>query len=205
MQSFSLGEGVNISYRVGDHLMAVEDGRVCSTRSLARVPGRLVVEARIDWITPSKLHVSLPETQILVKGECIVLPRTCHKLERYVQLAPWEQENGEPGAPFEWKQQPFYPRVRGRWFAAPKAAYYNSEAWAAYSHHLEEQPEPPRDIVLEQCAQMLGIGCDADRREISAAFRSRVKQVHPDFGGTPDEFQKLLAARNTLLVKRSNL
>ena len=94
--------------------------------------------------------------------------------------------------------------MRGRWCAARKATYYNRDAWEAYSHHIVETPHRPKDIVLERCARELGVECDADRREISAAFRLKVKQVHPDFGGTPDEFQRLLAARNTLLVKRSS-
>ncbi|MEM7224010.1 MAG: J domain-containing protein [Pseudomonadota bacterium] len=151
------------------------------------------------------MHVSLPETQVLINGEAVILPRTCHKLDRYPDLAPWEQSNGDEGAPCEWKQQPFFPKVRGRWCSSPKATFYNEDAWTAYSHHITDESEAPKDIVLEQCAQVLGVNSDANRKQISAAFRLKVKQVHPDFGGTPDEFQKLLAARNTLLVKCSRV
>ena len=201
---FSWAGDVNISYRVGDQLVAVENGQVRWTGRSPRVPARLVVQARIEWITTSKIHICLPESQVLINGDVVVLPRITHKLDRHIKQAPWENQGGEPGAPCEWKHQPFYPKIRGRWCTAQKATYYNYDAWKAYSHFITEEPHQPKDIVLERCAQELGVEYNADRKEIGAAFRLKAKQVHPDFGGSPDEFQRLLAARNTLLVKCSN-
>ena len=83
------------------------------------------------------------------------------------------------------------------------ATYYTQEAWQAYSHLIGDGPQQSRDIVRERCAKLLGVDSAASRKEITAAFRLRVKEVHPDFGGSPDEFQKLIAARNTMLVKCS--
>ena len=161
----------------------------------------MVIKARIEWLTSSKIHIGLPESQVVINGETVVLPRTTLKLDRYIQLAPWERQTGEPGSPWEWKRQAFYPKVRGRWYTAEMATYYNYEAWSVYNHHIHETPEPPRDRALEHHAQMLGIESGANRTEINAAFRSMAKKVHPDFGGTPDRFHQLLVARNSLLVK----
>ena len=182
--------------------MAVEYGQFWPIHQSPRIPQRLVITARVDWISAAAIHVTLPEVRVVMDGEAVILPSTRHKLDRFVHQMPWEQNGSEPGAPCEWKDQPFYPRVGGRWCTAATATYYNADAWRAYSHFFKAAPEPPRDIALERCARMLGIDTDAGRKEINAAFRVKVKKVHPDFGGTPLEFQQLLAARNTLLVRR---
>ncbi|MFB9805552.1 ferredoxin Fer [Haladaptatus pallidirubidus] len=41
---------------------------------------------------------------------------------------------------------------------------------------------------------ILGIDADADDAEIVAAYRQRVKEAHPDVGGTAREFQRIKAA-----------
>ena len=168
-----------------------------------RSPNRLVVEARIEWLTAAQIHVALPETQIVVGGEPIDLPRTSVKLDRCFDQAPWERQNGAADAPVRWRDQPFYPMVRGRWYAAKSATYYNRDAWQAYSWGVDDTSRPPKDPVLDRCARVLGVDQDASRKEIGMAFRVKAKLVHPDFGGTPDAFQELLNARNTLLVKCS--
>jgi curved DNA-binding protein CbpA len=42
--------------------------------------------------------------------------------------------------------------------------------------------------------EVLGVAPDADAAEIDAAYRRRVKEVHPDQGGSVDEFQRVRAA-----------
>ena len=45
---------------------------------------------------------------------------------------------------------------------------------------------------------VLGIGTDADQAEVEAAYRRRVKETHPDQGGSAREFQEVRAAYEEL-------
>ena len=47
--------------------------------------------------------------------------------------------------------------------------------------------------------RLLGVPENADRLEIIAGFRRRLREVHPDLGGTSAETILLLRARDTLL------
>ncbi len=46
--------------------------------------------------------------------------------------------------------------------------------------------------------RLLGLGADADRTQVDAAFRSLARRHHPDRGGDPSHFRLLLEARATL-------
>lgn len=41
------------------------------------------------------------------------------------------------------------------------------------------------------CLQELGLGTNCTREEVYTAYRQRVKQVHPDLGGSERDFQRL--------------
>jgi ferredoxin len=46
--------------------------------------------------------------------------------------------------------------------------------------------------------EVLGVGDDADERELVEAYRRRVKEAHPDHGGTMDSFREVKAAYEEL-------
>ena len=179
----------------------MECGRDGPQKLETRSPDRLVVEARIEWLAASQLHVAPAGMRSRGWRRAGCPAPTHHKLNRAAALAPWERQAGEPGAPWEWKRQPFYPKVHGRWCTAETASYYNKDAWTVFNHHIRDAAPPPGDPALEHHAQLLGIATGAGRREINAAFRVMAKKLHPDFGGTHDQFQRLLDARDSLLVK----
>lgn len=54
--------------------------------------------------------------------------------------------------------------------------------------------------MMTDCYTMLGLRRDATRTEILAAFRMKSKDCHPDQGGNPEEFRRLLAAKNAALA-----
>lgn len=47
--------------------------------------------------------------------------------------------------------------------------------------------------------EVLGVDADADEREVVAAYRRRVKEVHPDHGGSQAEFGRVKEAYEALL------
>jgi len=52
---------------------------------------------------------------------------------------------------------------------------------------------------VESPFDVLGVDADAEEAEIERAFRRRVKETHPDQGGSTREFRKVHAAREHLL------
>lgn len=64
---------------------------------------------------------------------------------------------------------------------------------------------PPADDETEVVAgrqpahEVLGVERDANDAEIRAAARERIKETHPDHGGSEAEFQRVQEARETLL------
>ncbi|MFP8889328.1 ferredoxin Fer [Natrialbaceae archaeon A-CW2] len=54
---------------------------------------------------------------------------------------------------------------------------------------------------MESPFDVLGIDTDADHDDIERAFRRRIKEVHPDQGGSVEEFRLVHAAREQLLSK----
>lgn len=57
------------------------------------------------------------------------------------------------------------------------------------------------DIVAGQrpAHEVLGVDADADRDEIVNAYREQVAKTHPDNGGDPEEFKRVVRAKETLL------
>jgi len=186
--------------RVGDQLVAVENFGFMAAGENVRLPRKLIVEARIVWLTSDSMHLRLPEVDILFNAERVRLPATTLKLPR--QPAPprhggtWRQRNGDA----EWPCRPFYRPFRGRCYTDKKADYYPWEAWSKFEEHLVgARLQRPMDPERRRLAQQLGVDADADREAVNAAFRLRIKSVHPDVGGNPEAFQSLVQLRNALL------
>jgi len=47
--------------------------------------------------------------------------------------------------------------------------------------------------------RVLGVDSDASEREVRDAYRERLKEVHPDHGGTPAEFKRVKNAKEAML------
>ena len=63
-------------------------------------------------------------------------------------------------------------------------------------------PAPAREAMsLEDARSILGVGPDATREEIQAAYRRLMERVHPDKGGAAGLAAQLNAARDRLLRK----
>ena len=54
---------------------------------------------------------------------------------------------------------------------------------------------------MESPSSVLGVGDDADEEEIEAAYRKRVKEAHPDHGGSVDEFVAVRTAYEQLKAR----
>jgi hypothetical protein len=54
----------------------------------------------------------------------------------------------------------------------------------------DEEPVAPVETAFAE----LGLPTDADLPDVKAAYRRKVKEVHPDQGGDPDEFQRVREA-----------
>lgn len=61
--------------------------------------------------------------------------------------------------------------------------------------------DPTDDAAISEAREILGVGPDATREEIQAAYGRLIRAVHPDAGGTSGLAARLNAARDTLLKK----
>lgn len=58
-------------------------------------------------------------------------------------------------------------------------------------------PPPSVDESVSRAFDRLGLAPNADEAEIQAAYRDRIKQVHPDQGGSEAEFKRIQEAYTT--------
>ena len=61
---------------------------------------------------------------------------------------------------------------------------------------VEDVPAPD-DAAVSRAFARLGVDADADVDAVEAAYRERVKAVHPDQGGDPEEFRAVREAYET--------
>jgi hypothetical protein len=62
------------------------------------------------------------------------------------------------------------------------------------------RPGQPEPMPLDEACALLKLDLDYTPLMVMAAFRREAKKVHPDVGGTADQFRLLLAARARLLA-----
>ena len=189
-----------MSLRVGDTIVAEEDGLFWPFQGSPRVPQRLTVEARVVWVTSKAVCIKLPRTRVTLDGKPVLLPETRRELDRYRAQFSWTRQRVEPGEPSEWRDKPFYPQVAGQWAAAETATYYSAAAWSAYQGLFQEAMARPKEDGFSPHARLLGVGDMASREEVIAAFRAKAKIAHPDSGGDPEDFRRLVVARDLLLA-----
>lgn len=69
---------------------------------------------------------------------------------------------------------------------------------SAFYLKREENGGRPRDLPVSarthQALDLLGLAWPCDSEELKATYRRRSKEVHPDIGGSPEEFRRLQAA-----------
>jgi hypothetical protein len=61
-------------------------------------------------------------------------------------------------------------------------------------------PPPSLRMPLAEAMALLGVRENYTKDDVLAAFRRKVKKAHPDLGGTPEMFRKLVEARDRLLA-----
>lgn len=92
-----------------------------------------------------------------------------------------------------------YVGVRGGWGSAIVLAIIG--LWLAASTR-KPSPVPPSAMArmsADEARRILGVGPDAGREEIQAAYTRLMRAVHPDKGGTAGLAAQLNAARDRLL------
>ena len=192
--------------RIGDHLMAEEDGGFWPFRESPRQPQRLIVKVGVVWISSNVIRIKLPRTKVMLSGKVVTLPETKRDLPRQAPQFSWRTNRAEFMEASEWHDQLFYPKVQGMRAAAEKAHYYTEAAWRIYRSAWEGRDEPkaasvpPNSTALNTHAKLLGLTIEANREQVVAAFREKAMAAHPDHGGNPTDFRQLVEARDALLA-----
>lgn len=91
-----------------------------------------------------------------------------------------------------------YAGVRGAW--APGIVLLVIGLWlAASARKTGRAPPPSGRMSLDEARRILGVGPEATRAEIQAAYTRLMRMAHPDKGGTAGLAAQLNAARDRLL------
>ena len=191
-----------MTHRAGDILIAEEESGFAFTDQGERLPPRLQVEADITWIDRNDLWVRLPEVQLVFEDQAFMLPSKKIKLPRRSKAFSWRTQAFEPVEASSWEAAPFYAPFKGRRVTMGRANYYAKDAWDDRQRSLGAVPEALPSAGLAGYAAYLGVDLDANRDQVLEAFRLKVKKLHPDAGGDPEDFKRLLLAREALLLGR---
>src|SRR5215831_7235153 len=60
---------------------------------------------------------------------------------------------------------------------------------------------PAADLEILRAAILLGVSIDASADEIRSAFRTRLREIHPDHGGDAEATRRLIAARDLMMER----
>ena len=191
-----------MTIRVGEVLVAQENASVPLTLETERLPARLTVEAAVVWVDSKILWIRLPEARVILQGQRILLPATKVKLAVMTRQFSWRNQEFEACEARIWEGAAFYGRINGQMPTAKKATYYTREAWDEHLRSLGDLPRAQAAGSLAAHAVRLGVALEASREEVVEAFRAKAKAAHPDAGGDPEEFRRLLEAREALLLEK---
>lgn len=92
------------------------------------------------------------------------------------------------------------PRRNGaRWAGQRRDRRRRGEPWDA-DQRGRRGSSPPTDAGMprDRARRILGVGPDADADAVRAAYRRKVKETHPDRGGSSDAFQRVTEAYEAL-------
>ena len=86
------------------------------------------------------------------------------------------------------------------------AALITGAIWVYWGKPKAKQARPvaPPPVPEDEARAILGVGSDASEDEIRAAHRRLVTALHPDKGGSVELTRRINAARDRLLLRRSN-
>jgi len=191
-----------MSHRVGDILIAQESSGSSTALHSKRLPARLTVEAEITWIDRKDLWVRLPEARVVFADQTLRLPSSKIKLARQTEAFSWRSQAFETVEATSWDAAPFYGRLKGQKVTQSQASYYTRAAWTEHERSLGDLPQKRPLDGLAAYAACLGVALDASRDQVLAAFRLKAKAAHPDAGGNPEDFNRLLVAREALLLEK---
>ena len=91
-----------------------------------------------------------------------------------------------------------YAGVRGAW--EPAIVLVVLGLWlAASTRQTAPAPPPTNRMSADEARRLLGVGPEATRAEIQAAYARLMRVAHPDKGGTAGLAAQLNAARDRLL------
>lgn len=74
------------------------------------------------------------------------------------------------------------------------------EMWQDRYGHAAGGVPPVMQMPLAEAVALLGVPADYTSDDVIAAFRREAKKVHPDVGGTAEQFRALVEARARLLA-----
>lgn len=86
---------------------------------------------------------------------------------------------------------------RGGWLLS--AALGGGGLWLITASRIRPAPAPTDQLSEAEARALLGVGPQATRAEIQAAWRRLMARAHPDQGGTEGLAARLNAARDRLL------
>jgi len=95
--------------------------------------------------------------------------------------------------------------LRGGWI--PSLVLIGLSAWLAQSSRpaSASPPHPKSGMSLREAREILGVGDEAGKAEIDAAYRRLMQRAHPDHGGSTGLASQLNAARDRLLGRGARL
>lgn len=94
------------------------------------------------------------------------------------------------------------PDMSTYYLLGPTVIEAHAREWAAYKERLDGRAPKGKDPISE-AAFVLGVEVPCTKAEVKAAYRKRSKTAHPDKGGSPEEFNKIRDAYETLLKMAS--
>lgn len=93
---------------------------------------------------------------------------------------------------------------RGVMFVSSRSGHIAAELdqmwWDRYGKTSFAGLPPFMHLPLAEALALLGVPVDYTYDDVIAAFRREVKKVHPDMGGTAEQFRRLVEARDRLLA-----
>lgn len=84
------------------------------------------------------------------------------------------------------------------------AALITGAIWFHWGKPKAKPAKPAPPLPEDEARAILGVGPDAGEDEIRAAHRRLVTALHPDKGGSLELTRRINAARDRLLLRRSN-
>ena len=90
------------------------------------------------------------------------------------------------------------PRTRGRARTRSEREARAGFDGTGRSRSGRRRPDQPSGPTRAEARDVLGVTVSADSDEVRRAYREKVKHVHPDRGGDPDEFKRVTTAYDRL-------